>query len=91
MCDLCGYPSLDLLARADINTASLNMADDARRGTSIYGQDAQLYLSRMYTFRQITPPLQAGREGLSLVYSVGAWLPARHTNELDIREVLIIA
>ena len=52
MCDSCGYPSLDLRTRADINTASLNMADDARCGTSIHGQEAQLCLSRMYTFRQ---------------------------------------
>ena len=52
MCDYCGYPSLDLRTRADVNTASLNMADDARRGTSIHGQEAQLWLSRMYTFRQ---------------------------------------
>jgi hypothetical protein len=50
MCDSCGYPSLDLRTRADINTASLNMADDARCGTSIHGQEAQLCLSRMYTF-----------------------------------------
>jgi hypothetical protein len=28
------------------------MADDARRGTSIHGQEAQLCLSRMYSFRQ---------------------------------------
>ena len=52
MCNPCGYPSLDQRARADISTASLNMADDARRGTSIHGQEAQLHLSRMYTFRQ---------------------------------------
>ena len=52
MCNPCGYPSLDLRARADISAASLNMADDARRGTSIHGQEAQLHLSRMYTFRQ---------------------------------------
>ncbi len=31
------------------------MADDARRGTSIHGQEAQLYLSRTYTFRHTTP------------------------------------
>ena len=53
MCDYCGYPSLDLRTRADINTASLNMADDARCGTSIHGQEAQICLSRMYTFRQV--------------------------------------
>ena len=49
----CGYPSLDQRTRADISTASRNMADDARRGTSIHGQEAQLHLSRMYTFRQV--------------------------------------
>ncbi len=53
MCDSCGYPSLDLRTRADINTASLNLADDARCGTSIHGQEAQLCLSRMYTFRHM--------------------------------------
>jgi hypothetical protein len=56
MCDSCGYPSLDLRTRADINTASLNMADDARCGTSIHGQEAQLCLSRMYTFRHANRP-----------------------------------
>ena len=35
MCDPCGYPSLDLRTRADINTASLNMADDTRCGTQL--------------------------------------------------------
>ncbi len=53
MCDPCGYPSLDLQTRAAFNTASLNMADDAWRGTSMHGQEAQLYLSRMYTFKQV--------------------------------------
>ena len=52
MCNPCGYPSLDQRTRADISTASRNMADDARRGTSIHGQEAQLHLSRMYTVRQ---------------------------------------
>ncbi len=52
MCDPCGYPCLDLRTGADINIASTNMADDARRRTSIHGQEAQLYLSRPYTFRQ---------------------------------------
>ncbi len=52
MCDPCGYPSLDLQTRADIKTPSLNMADDASCGTSIHGQEAQLCLSLMYTFRQ---------------------------------------
>jgi hypothetical protein len=48
MCDppSCGYPSLDLRIRADIN-----MSDDALRGTSVHGQEVQSYLSRMYTFR----------------------------------------
>ncbi len=53
-CDACGYSSLDQRTRADINTASFNMADDARCGTSIHGQEAQLCLSRMYTFRQLS-------------------------------------
>jgi hypothetical protein len=52
MCGPCGYPSLDLRTRAEINTASLNMADDVRCGTSIHGQEAQLCLSLMYMFRQ---------------------------------------
>jgi hypothetical protein len=55
MCGPCGYPSPDLGTRADINTASLNMADDARCGTPIHGQEAQLCLSRMYTFRHYSP------------------------------------
>ncbi len=61
MCNPCGYPSLDLRARADISAASLNMADDARRGTSIHGQEAQLHLSRMYTYRQAGPRPVLGR------------------------------
>jgi hypothetical protein len=54
ICDPCGYPSLDLRTRVDINAASLNMADfsDVLCGTSNHGQEAQLCLSRMYTFRQ---------------------------------------
>ena len=80
MCDPCGYPSLDLRAGADISTASLNMAGDARCGTSIHGQEAQLLLSRMYTFRQamslrdavhfaIAHPRKEGNSLFKLVHS----------------------
>ncbi len=66
MCDSCGYPSLDLRTRADINTTSLNMADEARRGTSIHGQEAQLCLSSMYTFRRRRQPAAVPEPAASL-------------------------
>ncbi len=56
MCDPCGYPSLDLRTRADINTASLNMTDDVRCGSSKQRNHPwESCLSRMYTFRQGLP------------------------------------
>ncbi len=55
MCHPCGFARLDRVSRADISTASLNMADadDALRGTSIHEQEAHLLLSRMYTVKHI--------------------------------------
>ena len=43
--------------RSDISTASLKMANDARRGPSIHVQEAQLHLSRKYTQTRMTHKL----------------------------------